>query len=306
MKMLLYLQRAVPLCGLLLNKLKFPGLWTGLHVEITSAGIISYGKGVKLGEGTRVDVSAGSKLRIEDGVIVGRNAVISLPASVELRIGAATAVQDNCRLQGQVSVGKDCIFAPNVFISSGSHTFDKLPHLSIKDQDRIAAATDQPVRIFDDCWFGVNSVVQPGITIGRGCVIGANSVITQDLPPYSVAAGNPARVLRTRLNFVPKSRIEATRAEDLPYFYDGFRDTLLDAGLQVAGSEFILALDLPNARSVRICICGTGEIRHGHQSKKIPKMPTVVEFSIDSDKSMVPFLVFNVAGTCQINWAELF
>lgn len=54
----------------------------------------------------------------------------------------------------------------------------------------------KPVRIGNDCWFGANVVVCPGVTIGDGCVIGAGSVVTRDIPPLSFAAGNPCRVIR--------------------------------------------------------------------------------------------------------------
>jgi acetyltransferase-like isoleucine patch superfamily enzyme len=55
---------------------------------------------------------------------------------------------------------------------------------------------EEPVTIEDDVWIGCNVVVLKGVTIGRGAVIGAGSVVTQDVPPYSLAAGNPAKVVR--------------------------------------------------------------------------------------------------------------
>jgi maltose O-acetyltransferase len=53
------------------------------------------------------------------------------------------------------------------------------------------------VHIGSDCWFGANVVVCPGVNIGEGCVIGAGSVVTRDIPPMSFAAGNPCRVIRS-------------------------------------------------------------------------------------------------------------
>lgn len=50
--------------------------------------------------------------------------------------------------------------------------------------------------IEEDCWLGGNVIVLPGVTIGRGCTIGAGSVVTKNIPPFHVAAGNPARILR--------------------------------------------------------------------------------------------------------------
>jgi acetyltransferase-like isoleucine patch superfamily enzyme len=306
MKAALYMQRLVPIAGVVLNRLRYPRLWTGLRVEINSEGRISYGSGVRLGEGTRIDVFAGSELSIGDGVQVGRSAYLWINPGAGLSIGSGTQIQDHCRLYNNVTIGKGCVFAPNVFIASGGHAFDAVPHLTIIHQDRIKPALDHPVRVFDDCWFGINAVVAPGITIGRGCVIGANSVVTADLPPYSVAGGNPARVLRTRLAFAPKARIEAQREEDQPYFYDGFDlATTAEAGARAAHGEFVLALKRADAHGIRICLSGEpGEIAYGEHSEAIPNGEGVVEFPVVNGEGL-PFLKFHTSARCQVRWAEL-
>ena len=99
----------------------------GAASRVQSQGRLTYGKGVRLGEGTRIDLLSGSLLDIGDSVIVGRNAYFSVGQDGQLNIGAGTAVQDMCRFLGNVAIGKGCIFAPNVFISSGTYTFDALP-----------------------------------------------------------------------------------------------------------------------------------------------------------------------------------
>ncbi|EDN98695.1 hypothetical protein SS1G_13554 [Sclerotinia sclerotiorum 1980 UF-70] len=53
-----------------------------------------------------------------------------------------------------------------------------------------------PITVGEDCWFGGSVTVCPGVTIGRGCTIGAGSVVTKDVPDFHVAAGNPARIIR--------------------------------------------------------------------------------------------------------------
>jgi acetyltransferase-like isoleucine patch superfamily enzyme len=307
MKALIYLERAVPLLGVLLNRIRFPRLWTGLRVEIVSLGRFQYGTGVRLGEGTRIELLSGSVLDIGDGVIVGRNAHFSVGEHGQLTIGAGTAVQDMCRLLGNVAIGKGCIFAPNVFVSSGNHTFDALPHLPIKEQERVAPARSRPVRLFDDCWLGINVVVTPGVTIGRGCVVGANSVVTRDLPPYSVAAGNPARIFRSRLAFAPKPRIEAACPEDAPYFYDGFYPMhASDRFAQVAGNEFTLALARSNAQLIRLNLSADGgDIRHHDQRRTMPQTPETLTFELPVESCASPFLTFRVDGACRLYWAEL-
>jgi acetyltransferase-like isoleucine patch superfamily enzyme len=53
-----------------------------------------------------------------------------------------------------------------------------------------------PIEIGEDCWLGGNVIVLPGVTIGRGCTVGAGSVVTKDIPAFHVAVGNPARIIR--------------------------------------------------------------------------------------------------------------
>ena len=217
-----HLYRLVPLAGWVSNRLRYPGLHCGLRVEIDGPGTFRFGRGVSLGEGTRIELPATGTLAIGDGVMVSRGVHLVPAAGARIEIGAGTTIQDGCRLYGDVRVGQRCIFAPNAFVSSGTHVFDALPHLTIQEQEQVAPATQRPIRIHGDCWFGINVVIAPGVTVGRGCVVGANSVVTGDLPPYQVAAGNPARILRQRLEFAPKSRIDAANEHDAPYFYDGF------------------------------------------------------------------------------------
>ena len=54
----------------------------------------------------------------------------------------------------------------------------------------------KPVTIGNDCWFGANVVICPGVTIGEGAVVGANSTVTKDVPPYTIVVGNPAKVIK--------------------------------------------------------------------------------------------------------------
>jgi acetyltransferase-like isoleucine patch superfamily enzyme len=64
--------------------------------------------------------------------------------------------------------------------------------------DQYAAA--RPVRLGENCWIGFEACVLPGVSVGRGAIVGARAVVTQDVPPDSLVAGNPARVIRTGLS----------------------------------------------------------------------------------------------------------
>lgn len=98
-----------------------------------------------------------------------------------------------------VTIGDDCAFGPNVTIVTPSHPLLPDERKAIRCADGVVRRLcyAQPVTIGNDCWLGANVVVCPGVTIGDGCVIGAGSVVTRDIPPKSIAVGNPCRVLRT-------------------------------------------------------------------------------------------------------------
>ena len=97
-----------------------------------------------------------------------------------------------------VTIGNDCNFGPNVTIVTPIHPLlpeeRKVLYNSAGEPKRLCYA--KPVVVGSDCWFGANVVVCPGVTIGDGCVIGAGSVVTRDIPAHSFAAGNPCRVIR--------------------------------------------------------------------------------------------------------------
>jgi acetyltransferase-like isoleucine patch superfamily enzyme len=306
MNALMYLQRVVPAAGIVWNQLRFPGLRTGLRVEISGAGHLIYGKRVRVGEGTRIDLAPGAKLLVGDDVATGRAAYFSVGPGQRQSIGSRTNIQDGCRIYGPVAIGRGCIFAPNVFISAGSHTFDALPHLPISEQERITPSREREIRVLDDCWIGVNAVLMPGITIARGCVVGANAVVTTDLDPYSVAVGAPARTIRKRLDFSPPARIEATREVDLPYFYDGFELAPGQRAEHVCDGDFSLALKHPRPSVVRLCLSGDGsEIRHDDSALSMPRTPSVIEFPVRPDVDSSPLLRFHAVGRTRICWAEL-
>ena len=308
MKGLVYIERLVPAVGLIRNAARYRGLHCGLRVEILGPGILRYGARVRVGEGTRLDLPKNCMLELGDDVSVSRFVHIVPGPNGGISVGSRSTIQDGCRIYGDVTISPRCIFAPNVFVSSGTHVFSALPHLPIQEQERLAPVASKPIRIFCDCWFGINSVLMPGVSIGRGCVIGANTVVTADLPPYSVAVGNPAKVVRQRLSFSPKSRIDATEEKDAPYFYDGFDGSLApNGGAVTANSDFILVLQNETPRSVRLCLSGDHgtTIAFGGLREPVPVSQSVINFPFDANSGTLPFLRFQLEGRCQVRWAEL-
>jgi acetyltransferase-like isoleucine patch superfamily enzyme len=191
------------------------------HVTGRDTGL-ELGRGASVGSRCAITVGNTATLTVEALAWISDDCV--LETWTALRIGRGTTVQRRTTIIGSVSIGPQCVIAPNVFISSGSHLVDRWPHAPIRVQERWAGTDlpDAPIVIGDDCWLGANVVVAPGCTIGRGCVIGANSVVTSDLPPYAVAVGAPARVVRRRLDWQPPSVLDASDPRAAPYFEDGF------------------------------------------------------------------------------------
>jgi acetyltransferase-like isoleucine patch superfamily enzyme len=141
----------------------------GCRIHTGSVGRISIGSGSRLSE--RVYLYSEGRLVIEPGVFINRDCMIV--ALGEVIIGAATRIGER------------------VSIRDHDHRFSDT-RVRIAEQGYDIA----PVRIGADCWIGCNAVVIKGVSIGRHAVVGASSVVTRNLPPFSVAAGAPARVLR--------------------------------------------------------------------------------------------------------------
>nr|OQO29470.1 hypothetical protein B0A51_02777 [Rachicladosporium sp. CCFEE 5018] len=103
---------------------------------------------------------------------------------------------------GLVTIGKNVMFGPNVSIFAATHEVEVQSR-----RDNVEYA--KPVVIGDDCWVGGHAVIMPGVTVGKGCTIGASSVVTHDIPDWSVAMGVPARVVKK----VAPIKDEASRYE---------------------------------------------------------------------------------------------
>ncbi len=94
---------------------------------------------------------------------------------------------------GNVHIGNNVIIGPRVIIHSANHKYDD-PSIPIQKQGHIF----ERVVIEDDVWIGAGAIILPGVKIGRGSVIAAGSVVTKDVPPYTIVAGVPARKIKDR------------------------------------------------------------------------------------------------------------
>lgn len=134
-------------------------------------------------------------VEIGDNVYVGHRAILKGYYSGFIRIANNVWIGQGCFIHGAggVMVGNNVGIGPNVSVITSTHR-DEGPSVPILFADLAFA----PVVIEDDSDIGVGAILLPGVTIGRGSQIGAGAVVTKSVPPFSVAAGVPARVLRRR------------------------------------------------------------------------------------------------------------
>jgi acetyltransferase-like isoleucine patch superfamily enzyme len=168
---LLRLRMANP--HVVLRGMVFLGRRVELHVR-PGLGRLEIGRWVHIGDGSCLRCHEGS-LRIGDKVVFGRDVTVN--GFLDIEIGAASIVADR------------------VYVTDFDHRTEDVT-VPIKDQGIVKT----PVRIGPDVWIGTKVSVLRGTRIGQGSVLGANAVVRGDIPPFSVAVGAPARVVRNRLD----------------------------------------------------------------------------------------------------------
>lgn len=127
---------------------------------------------------------------------LGRESIIEDFATVNngmgaVHIGDRTLVGISNVLIGPLRIGNDVIIAQNVVLSGLNHGYRNV-HIPIKDQP----CTTAEIVVEDEAWIGANSVITAGVRIGRHAVVAGGSVVTKDVPAYTVVGGNPARPLK--------------------------------------------------------------------------------------------------------------
>ncbi len=162
-------------------------------VRLQVAKRIFLGNRVFVGQYSYLDGGT-SFLRLGDDVHLARFCTLRAgEQGVTLRHGASINIRCFLDGNGGVEIGADTLLSPGVQVISGNHVFDN-PKVPIRFQGTAYGK----VSIGEDCWLGTNVVVVPGVTIGRGSVVGAGAVVTKDIPEFSVALGVPAKVVGHR------------------------------------------------------------------------------------------------------------
>lgn len=165
----------------------FLGRRTEIHAR-KGYGRLVLGRWTHFGDGTAIRCHEGN-LCIGEKTVFGQD--VSVNCYLDVEIGAAGLVADR------------------VYVADFDHRTDDLT-IPVKDQGIVK----RPVRIGADVWLGTKATVLKGVEIGRGSVVGANAVVTRDIPAYAIACGVPARTVRSRLERTPSMIMKVRGAHD--------------------------------------------------------------------------------------------
>lgn len=172
----------------------------GRRVVVEHARQLTAGAGLILEDGVFLNALSRRGIVLGKNVTIARGAVLTCTGVLAdigegIRIGDRSAVGAGSFLAGQggIEIGDDVLLGPSVHIFSENHVTD-----ADERPIRTQGVERRGVRIGNDCWLGGGVTVVAGVTIGAGCVIGAGAVVASDIPPFTFAAGVPARVIRSR------------------------------------------------------------------------------------------------------------
>lgn len=179
-------------------------IFVGRNVKLVHSRKIRLGSGVTLSDFAEIDALSKDGVVLGNNVMIGTHTIIRCTGSLK-KLGKGLKIGDNCGTgdfcffgsAGGISIGDNVIMGQNVRFHSENHIFDRTD-LPIKSQ----GVTNKGIEVGNDCWIGSGAVFLDGVKVGNGCVIGANSLVNKDIPDYSIAVGNPVRVIKNRLENV--------------------------------------------------------------------------------------------------------
>ncbi len=177
-------------------------LFIGRNVAIRYPKNLHLGNQVIIEDGAEINCLASNGMHLGDRVSIGKYAIVRPSNIYGGPIGEGLVMGNNSNIgpynyigcSGKITIGDNVMLAPRVSIYAENHVFDN-PNITIKAQ----GVSKMDVVIEDDCWIAANAVILAGVTIGKGSVVAAGSVVNEDVPAFSVVAGVPARVIKSRL-----------------------------------------------------------------------------------------------------------
>lgn len=146
-------------------------------------------------------ISRKAEIQLSNNIIIGKNTKISSFVKIKvkngyIKIGHNCSINSFCFIdadKGGLEIGNNVLISPGVGIHGSNYEFKDNTKLIIEQ-----GVVSKGIRIKDDVWIGSNSTILDGVTIGTGAIIGAGSVVTKNVPSFSIAFGVPARIIKKR------------------------------------------------------------------------------------------------------------
>lgn len=162
----------------------FIGLYKITAKNMPISGRCKLAKRLRAWFGKKIMASVGMDVNIEKGAVFGP----------DCKLGDKSGIGVHCELYGPVYIGRYVNMGPEVVIYTRNHNTSRTDIImQMQGYD-----DEKSVIIEDDVWIGRRVIILPGVTIGKGSVVGAGAVVSRSIPPFSVAVGNPAKVVKTR------------------------------------------------------------------------------------------------------------
>ena len=190
--------------GLLLRSKLYPlllgscgrGVVFGSNVVLRHPGKLRLKSNIVIDDNSVLDAKGNDNQGIDigDNVFVGRNTIIYCQNG-DVEIGDNANIGSNCQIFSarRVQIGNNVLIAAYTYLVGGGHIYED-PDIPVIEQGRTASG----IEIGDNVWLGASVKVLDGVSIGEGAIIAAGAVVAEDIPPFAIAGGIPAKVIKLR------------------------------------------------------------------------------------------------------------
>jgi len=174
--------------------------FVGKNCKLKHCNLIEVGKTLFVGDYVEINAVSSGGVKIGDNVSIHRNTIIDCTGGIrylgeKLEIGNNVGFSPHCFIQvrGNVKIGNNVIFGPYVKIFSETHNFSD-PDKHINEQGE----TRKGVVIEDGVWVGAGAIILDGVKVGSNSIVAAGSIVNNNVPPFTIVAGIPAKVIKNR------------------------------------------------------------------------------------------------------------
>jgi acetyltransferase-like isoleucine patch superfamily enzyme len=172
------------------------GVSFGKSITVRHPHKISIGDNVAIDDYCVLDAKGldNNGITLEDNIFIGRNSILSCKnGDIVLEKNVVVGFNSEIFSGSRVVIGENTLIAAYVYIIGGGHDYSRVD-IPVSEQEKPSYG----IKVEKNCWIGAGTMVFDGVTVGEDTIIGAGAVVSKDIPPFSIAAGMPARVVKSR------------------------------------------------------------------------------------------------------------